>query len=494
MNVAEFFARIAATDRQADVALVEEGRTRSYADLLAHVNSLAEALLALRSRTIASILDNGADWVALDLACLMAGIVHVPIPVFFSPQQLAFVLEQVGADTVVCDALTAQPLAALGFSAKPSSGLGNAQLLRRSVAAVGIHQGTQKITFTSGTTGMPKGVCLGSTQLLTVAEELAAALDPLGLSRHMNALPLPILLENIAGIYAPLLMGATVSVLPLQAVGLRGSSTFDPRAFHLALDGSAAHSVIMLPQMLRVYGEWLDMTTTPPPASLRFMPVGGAAVGAALLAKARKIGLPAYEGYGLSEGASVQTLNLPDADLPGSAGRALPHSHLRVAEDGEVMVSGTVALGYLGQPPVGDAWFATGDLGNIDAAGFLHILGRKKNVLITSFGRNVSPEWVELRLTGSPCIHHAVVFGEAQPSLGAVVWPAPGATDIEVQSAIDEANAALPDYARIGNWMRARAPFSADAELATANGRPRRDRIFSLHHDLFGGERRAALQ
>src|SRR3546814_875250 len=143
------------------------------------------------------------------------------------------------------------------------------------------------------------------------------------------------------------------------------------------------------------------------PEGLRLAAVGGAAVGRTLLKQAHALGVPAYEGYGLSEGASVQTLNLPRANRPGSAGSALPHAHLRIAPDGEIEISGSVFAGYLGQTDVPLEWWPTGDLGHLDDDGFLHVHGRKKHILITGFGRNVSPEWVETEIRAEPQILQA---------------------------------------------------------------------------------------
>ena len=197
---------------------------------------------------------------------------------------------------------------------------------------------------------------------------------------------------------------------------------------------------------------------------------------------ARAHGIPAHEGYGLSEGASVQTLNLPGADRPGTAGRALPHARLRVAADGEIEIGGGLFLGYLGEAPTTGDWWPTGDLGRIDTDGFVHVDGRKKNLLITSFGRNVSPEWVETALRAGPVVAQAVVFGDAQPSLSAVLWPVQAESDdLVLQAAVDTANNTLPDYARIRHWVRARLPFTAEAGQATTNGRPRRDAILLAH-------------
>ena len=244
-------------------------------------------------------------------------------------------------------------------------------------------------------------------------------------------------------------------------------------------------SLILLPQMLRSWVGFLARTGRRAPSSLRLVAVGGAAVGARLLASARGVGVPAYEGYGLSEGASVQTFNVPGTDRPGSAGRPLPHAQVRIAADGEIEVGGSLFSGYLGdaKAPVGD-WWPTGDLGSIDADGFLHITGRKKNVLITGFGRNVAPEWVETALRAENAVAEAVVFGDGEPSLSAVLWPScRDGDDSQLQDAVDAANATLPDYARIRRWTRARAAFNTDSGFATSNGRPQRAAIWSAHRD-----------
>jgi long-subunit acyl-CoA synthetase (AMP-forming) len=143
--------------------------------------------------------------------------------------------------------------------------------------------------------------------------------------------------------------------------------------------------------------------------------------------------------------------------------------------------------GYLGEAAAPPPWWPTGDMGALDADGFLHVHGRKKHVLITAFGRNVSPEWVETALRSQTAVAQAVVFGDAQPALSAVIWPATGgAGDAELQAAVKAANAALPDYARVHRWARARAAFSAQTGLATANGRPQRDAILQSHADALG--------
>ncbi len=124
--------------------------------------------------------------------------------------------------------------------------------------------------------------------------------------------------------------------------------------------------------------------------------------------------------------------------------------------------------------------YATGDLGHIDDAGHIRLAGRSKNLLITSFGRNISPEWVEASLLAQPAILQAVVCGEARPWLAAIIVPMPGASGDAVAAAIAAANASLPDYARICGWL-ASPPFTLENGLATGNGRPKRDAILARH-------------
>lgn len=465
--------------------------------LAAATARVAALLRAQGTRVLATLLDNGPAWITADAAAQAAGCVHVPLPAFFSQQQLRHALGAAGVDTLWLDARLAPALQPLGLP--PSSTLPAALQLDAELAQLrlparnaALPAGTCKISFTSGTSGEPKGVCLSGAALDTVAKGIGAATASLGIERHLSALPYAVLLENIAGVLAPRARDATCVALPLAEVGLRGSSRFDPAALQAAVERHGAHSLVLLPQMLAAWSLWLGARGQRAPASLRLVAVGGAIVGAPLLATARAVGIPAYEGYGLSEGASVQTLNLPGADRAGSAGRALPHARLRVAPDGEIEIGGALFLGYLGDAAAPPAWWPSGDLGHIDADGFLHVRGRKKQVLITAFGRNVSPEWVEAELAGArpqgrPVLAQAVVFGDAQPALSAVLWPLQeGASDAALQAAVDAANAALPDYARVARWTRGAAPLDSASGFATPNGRPRRAAILDCHAAALG--------
>lgn len=468
------------------IALEGPGISWTRPELDAAAARLAETLQARGTWVLATLMDNSPAWVVADLAASIAGVVHVPLPAFFTPQQIAHALQAAGVDT-----LLAPPELATSWLQLPRHDCSVAgqplALLTLPGYAVQMPSCTSKITFTSGSTGAPKGVCLHEKAMRRAAWGLVSALEPLQIRRHLCVLPLAVLLENLAGVLAPLARGATVVVPPLAQVGLTGSSGFDVGAFHAAVHRHAPDSIILLPQMLRAWTGWLQHTGQPVPASLKMVAVGGAAVGERLIRAARERGIPAYEGYGLSEGGSVQTLNLPGADCAGSAGRPLPHARVRIAADGEIEISGTVMAGYLGDPRPVPQWWPTGDLGRIDGQGFLHVQGRRKNVLITGFGRNVSPEWVETALRSQQMVAQAVVFGEGQPALSAVVWPlAATLPDAEIDAAVQAANDSLPDYARVARWVRGRASFSVQSGMATGNGRPQRDAILALHAEALG--------
>lgn len=443
--------------------------------------ALAQLLGSHQVKVFATLMDNSPAWVIADLAALRAQVTHVPLPVFFTPEQVAHALRASGVD-----ALMTLPHVAAQWpqaAAHPCPVAGESLVLVRLPGTPPpMPAGTAKITFTSGTTGTPKGVCLGAGAMNAVAAGLVQAMAPMGIRRHLCALPFAVLLENIAGLMAPLSHGATCIVLPLADIGLSGSSGFDAARFQQAVVQHQPDSIIMLPQMLRMWTGWLTHAGQRAPPCLKFVAVGGAAVGARLIMASRAQGIPAYEGYGLSEGASVQSLNLPGADLPGSAGRALPHAQLRVNADGEIEVAGSLFAGYLGDTQAAPEWWPTGDLGSIALQGFVHVQGRRKHVLITAFGRNVSPEWVEGALQAESGIAQAVVLGDGEPALSAVLWPVhPATTDASLHAAVEAANNTLPDYARIANWVRATAPFTAASGMATANGRPQRAAILAAH-------------
>jgi long-subunit acyl-CoA synthetase (AMP-forming) len=479
---------------------LDDGRRRVAADGLdALVDAEARWLARLGGpgTRYALLADNGVGWAIADLALHRWRLLNVPLPGYFTPAQLRHALDDAGVERVLTD--DAERVLALDarfarIDASPRSGL--VVLARRldPAAIAALPPGTTKITYTSGSTGSPKGVCLGAEALETVAGSLAGVTAPLGVRRHLCLLPLATLLDNLAGLLAAPLAGATCVLPPLVETGIRYGG-LDVPALLGCITRHEPHSMILVPELLRVLVGAVRQGWHPP-ASLRFVAVGGASVSASLLEAAAAAGLPVYEGYGLSECASVVALNRPGAHRPGTAGRVLPHARVRTDSAGEIRVRGATLLGYVGDPrgTPAPAEVATGDLGELDAEGFLHVRGRAKNLLITSLGRNVSPEWVERELLLDPAIGQAVVLGEGRPFLVALVVPSPALRAAEaqaggaaangeaamtraVEAAVRAANARLPDYARVRRWAFAGAPFALPDGTLTANGRPRRPEI-----------------
>ncbi|WP_085695076.1 MULTISPECIES: AMP-binding protein [unclassified Pseudomonas] len=449
----------------------------NYTTLYAEVMYRQQRLRDEQVKVVALALDNGVEAMLWDLAVLFEGLACVTLPPFFSPAQRAHCLAQSQAERVIAEPELAAELLAAGYTP-------NGEFWCRSFDGPGrLPAGTAKLTFTSGTSGTPKGVCLSADSLLRVARELEQASAPTAPRHHLTLLPLAILLENL-GSYAALYAGATLSLPSQQTLGIRGASGVDLPALLGCLAGRAPESLILVPQLLLLLVSAAEQKAFNP-QSLRFAAVGGARVSQDLLYRAQRVGLPVYEGYGLSECASVVCLNRPGARRPGSVGQPLPHVEVRLAEDGEVLIKGSTLLGYLGEPPHSGEWWPSGDLGEFDPEGFLYLKGRKKHQFITSFGRNVNPEWVESELTQRQHIAQAFVYGEALAHNHALLWPhRPDCTDEQLAAAVAAANEALPDYAQVHRWTRLTQPFTPANGLLTANGRPRREAIVAQYRGL----------
>jgi len=467
MTLFDRIAGIAATD-SSRIALYDAQHSLTYAELHSRVHNLAHRLSNENISRLALQLDNGLEWALVDLACMLANIVIIPIPMFFSLQQQEWLLESSGADALIGAARD-------GWSSARAFGLPLHR--RRPIKQVPLPLNTAKITYTSGTTGQPKGVCLSIEQMMTVSGAIARRVAPANIQHHLALLPLATLLENITGIYVPLLAGVTSRLVPLHAIGMMGSSQFSADMLAQALHRWQPHSVVLVPELLRLL---IKLCAVQPELSLhfRFIAVGGGKIAPGLLEQAQNVGLPVYEGYGLSECGSVVAMNGPGMVRSGSAGQPLPHCQVAIAADDEIVVSGASMLGYIGEPNVVDN-IATGDLGYIDAEGFLYITGRKKNVMITAFGRNFSPEWIEAEAQLCPAIARMVLFGDGMPVNVALVQVMPGC-EPQLDQQIALLNQRLPDYAQIHHYIIAQ--FSQANGLLTDNGRLKRDQVFERYH------------
>ncbi|MDZ7833501.1 MAG: long-chain fatty acid--CoA ligase [Desulfobacterales bacterium] len=225
-------------------------------------------------------------------------------------------------------------------------------------------------------------------------------------------------------------------------------------------------------------------------------------------------GMTILEGYGQTEISCFCTLCTPDAYRFGSVGKALPGVALKTDEDGEILVKGDIVFpGYHNQTELNakiltaDGWIRTGDLGRIDDNGYLWITGRKKDIIITSGGKNVTPSNIEHLIMGHPLIEHAMVHGDRRKYLTALISLSPenlkewgkasGYTDsdhealtrlpevtAEVQRAVDEANAHLAKFETVKKFVILPKPFDIETGELTPTMKVRRRQVEDKYIDL----------
>nr|WP_194241200.1 AMP-binding protein [Solimonas terrae] len=204
---------------QPDRIALDDGRGRlSYGELLPEVEKLAAQLRFLYIGTLALHADNGIGWVVTDLAALVAGIRCVPLPRFFSDAQLRHVLRDSGADALLADD---DRLAALpDWQCEPQAICGMGWRLARRTSASGntLPDRVQKISYSCGANGVPRRICLGVDSQIALAVTLMQTGGKPGDDSHRCVLPLSTLIENIGGVYASLLAGASVCVPGLAAL------------------------------------------------------------------------------------------------------------------------------------------------------------------------------------------------------------------------------------------------------------------------------------
>ncbi|MGZ3197106.1 MAG: AMP-binding protein [Croceibacterium sp.] len=433
------------------------GSPVTYADLPQRIEQVRAALSARPGGGAAALQrDHGVETALLELAFLEAGIPVLSVPQFFTDGQRQHAIDSCGATQL--------------FSGRNSAGLFSPS------RPVALPTGTARITFTSGSTGNPKGVCLSEDHLLLVAEEVIRAVGIAHAGRHLALLPPGILLETVAGFFATLLAGGTYVCPPQALVGMANPFRPDFASMAQRIAEWRITSLILVPELLAGLVAAMEASGQRLPL-LTLVAVGGARTPPALIARARALGLPVRQGYGLTEFASVVSLELDASDEPGSAGRPVAHVAATIAGDGEVLLDGPLCLAVLGGE-MPQAPFATGDIGHIDGEGRLWIEGRKSNLIITSHGRNISPEWIEEALLAQPEISQAFVYGDGLPFPEALLVPATPASDLDV--AVAAANAGLPAYARVDAWREV-AHFTPHNGRLTGNGRLKRAAISAAY-------------
>lgn len=477
-----------ANNTPGQIAVTGSQSSLTWRELYDEVMSVSAVLRNIG--TLGLLMENSPAWIVADLSAVHARIVNIPLPGFFSDGQLRHAIEDGQVATVITDnperihsILQVEREIRLVIAGKQCT-----QLFLSPGDADSKHESVAKVTYTSGTTGAPRGVQLSQNAIETVAESLVESAGARRDDRALVLLPLSILLENIGSVYAPVIAGAEIIVPDPADLGQGGSSRMDAERFATALQRIRPTTMILPPQLLKLVVGLAKQQLLPD--SFRYIAVGGAPTSIDLLDQAKAMYLPVYQGYGLSEACSVVAVNTPENNRLGSVGRVLPNNKVRISESGEIIIKGVTHLGYLNQPQRNpDAELATGDLGYLDDNGYLYVEGRCRDRIITGYGRNVSPEWVESELQSHPLIAQAAVFGNDIPGLLAVLVPAQIDIAAGGQSGLDQAirevNERLPDYARVADYVSTEVPFCAETGELTSSGSLCREVIEQRYSEHF---------
>ena len=536
-----------------DIAVVQRRgyrrETWTYAKLAARAFACAWELKERHIRTGERVLlwgPNSVEWIAAFWGCLLRGAVAVPMDDGATPEFSARVARETSAKLVLATrdkteldpaipALKLEDLTdtasrprvhitsrASDQRAKPLYlTLSDEPITRKHIA---------QILFTSGTTAEPRGVVLTHGNFLANLEPLERGIEPYRKYerwfhplRFVTLVPLSHIFGQFMALFVPPLLGAAVVF----------EASASPSEIIRTSKRERATALIAVPRMLDVLrggllrdfeahgqDEWFARTYSAANGqkflrrAWRFRRVhrrfgwkfwafisGGAALSSETEEFFKRMGYAVVQGYGMTETASLISLNHPFRATQGSIGKILPGREFRLAEDGEILVRGeNVATGYWekgafrkgvteGTPPQVESenggWLRTGDIGELDADGNLHFRGRKKNVIVTPAGLNVYPEDLEAALRKQPVVRDCVVVplergGNAEPCAVLLVK---NAEKDAAGAAVAKANASLAEHQRMLHWILWPEPDFP----RTPTGKPRLNLIAKRAAELLGG-------
>ena len=527
---------------RSDIAVIQKRgyrrETWTYRSLTAASKACAAALKQLGAKTGDRVLlwaPNSAEWVAVFWGCLLRGAVVVPMDDSGNPDFVSRVARDAGtrvvlatrerslADPPIFDSAT-RVIDIDEFVGSPERFTGHEDC--ESFSDVPLTRShVAQILFTSGTTSEPRGVVLTHGNFLANLEPLETGIasyrkyerwfHPL---RFVTLVPL----SHVFGQFMALL------VPPLLGAGIVFESSANPAEIMRTIKRERATALIAVPRMIeslrtgieramasRGHGDWLARVFKAAEGqkflhrAWMFRRIhrrlgwkfwafisGGAALATRDEEFFKRIGYAVVQGYGMTETASLISLNHPFRATEGSIGKVLPGREFRLAEDGEILVRGeNVSAGYweagaLRQKDSGD-WLHTGDVGELDAEGNLRFRGRKKNVLVTPAGLNIYPEDLEGALRKQLAIRDCVVLpierdGNAQPCAVLLLNASESSqADSEniARAAIAGANSTLAEYQRVHTWVVWPEPDFP----RTSTGKPRLSVISARAAELLSG-------
>ncbi|MBI5561014.1 MAG: long-chain fatty acid--CoA ligase, partial [Deltaproteobacteria bacterium] len=422
------------------------------------VRELAMGLISLGigpGERVAILLENGPEWIISDLAIAAAGAVSVPVYTTLGKEEMLSLLkDSLPSAIIFSDAHRARvfeiktELASLRRLVS-TGGEGEGISTLDGVKALGRESGNEdlmaerikgisgsapfSIIYSSGTTGRAKGVVLSHKNILSNISSVLGLLPVAKDDIYLSYLPLSHVFERMMHHLFVYRGSAVAYSKGFASVGadmgffrpsiMTGVPFFFERMKDKILstlgDRGAAepggHS-----------GERIREAAFP---GVKFFISGGAALHKATAQFFLNLGLKVLQGYGLTETSPVVTVNTLEANKPGTVGRAVPGVKVKTNAEGEILVKGpNVMKGYHNMPgatkeALKDGWLHTGDIGFIDRDGFLTITGRKKDLIITSLGKNIPPQKIETLLKADEYIKEALIYGDGRPHLVALIVP-----------------------------------------------------------------------
>jgi long-chain acyl-CoA synthetase len=395
--------------------------------------------------------ENRYEWLVADIAVLSTGAADVPLHAPLSAEQVAYQLGHSGArGLIVSGQAQADKVFAslselpeleflISFDAIETDGrircvtwdrvthhrIDDQHTLSERAAQLD-RDSLATIIYTSGTTGNPKGVMLSHGNLISNAEAMLAVMPSQPSETFLSWLPYSHIYARTVDHYLSILAGMTVNLSAAIEEIVADLDATQPHWFtavprfyeqiwtsveHLEDDRRSR-------EIHRVFG-----------SRMRYLTSGGAPLPRHVCQGFHDAGLPIHEGYGLTESSPVICFNNERANRIGTVGQAIPDVEVRIADDGEILTRGPhVMQGYWRNPEataeaIIDGWLLTGDVGQLDDDGFLTITDRKKDLLITSGGKNIAPSVIERLLVSDPWIDQALLYGDGRKFVSALLVP-----------------------------------------------------------------------
>ncbi|NYJ03536.1 long-subunit acyl-CoA synthetase (AMP-forming) [Nocardioides thalensis] len=494
-----------------DVALrtpggAQEITWQEYGDRVRRIAAGLAALGVGPGDTVGFMLLNRPEFALGDTAALHLGAIPFSIYNTSSPEQISYLFGNAGNKVVVTEQMFLPQIRAAETGAETiisiDGGEGTISLddvetagaddfdFESSWRAVGPDD-VLTLIYTSGTTGPPKGVELTHGSMLAQLRGINAVLEAKPGDRGTSYLPAAHIADRWGAHYSPMVFGGTITYVtdPKAVVGVLGEVRPTvwggvPRIWEKLKAGLEAKGVTdpaALDEETRTVVRQLIGLD-----DVRYTVSGAAPIAPEVLTYFAELGIPICELWGMSEISCCGTVNPPDAVRIGTVGKALPGLEVRLADDGELLVRGAQLMrGYRNQPEKtaevidGEGWLHTGDIATIDDDGYVTIVDRKKELIINSAGKNMSPANIEQAVKAAhPLIGQAVVVGDRRPYNVALVVLDPDvcAAYAEQAGLADGSAAALADDPGVQQQV-------ADA-IATANARLSRVEQVKKHRIL----------